>query len=217
MRVLQFIVAHAAEAQPIIQGLRLRRVPAADAPGQRCFRGTAASLSICGQGAAAAQRAARALMQPPRAQANAIWCNFGVAGSGEYAGGTLVQANTVVDATDDATADAVWPLTGPRLAGPLHGLPQTVVRTVAEPETRYAESGVYDMEAAGIARIPGFECRRFVCLKLVVDGPDLAVHELGLPQLRARLRAAAPALLAAIGLLLAGDFAPLNPAAFPRA
>ena len=212
MRVLQFIVAHAAEAQPIIQGLRLRRVPAADAPGPRCFRGTAASLSICGQGAAAAQRAARALMQPPRAPAT-IWCNFGVAGSGEYAGGTLVQAHTVVDATDDA----VWPLTGPRLAGPLHGLPQTVVRTVAEPETRYAESGVYDMEAAGIARVPGFECRRFVCLKLVVDGPGLAVRELGLPQLRARLRAAAPALLAAIGLLLAGDCAPLSPAAFPRA
>ena len=167
----RFVVALRAEARPLIDRYQLEAIVAgvAGEPGDdgafRCFHerdGSGRSLVISGVGKVAAAAATACFHEKPLD----VWLNVGIAGHRDRAPGEIVRAHRVTDAG-----------TGARFYPPLLGVPHIDtegVTTVEVPETKFASSDVFDMEASGFyqtaLRLSTSELVQ--CVKIVSDNLD---------------------------------------------
>ncbi|MGF1526682.1 MAG: hypothetical protein ACFCBW_07810 [Candidatus Competibacterales bacterium] len=139
--MIALVVALACEARALIRHYRLRPVAT---QGFRHYRGEGVALVVSGPGRLAAA-AATAHLQGVGATTTpgAAWgfVNVGTAGRGDGAPGEGFVAHRVVDAVTGAIYYPT-PLEGP--PPPMAG-----VRTVDRPETQFATTDLYEMEAAG--------------------------------------------------------------------
>lgn len=186
--MINIVVAFKDEARPFIRGLSLRPQPGAGAGGNAfpLYRRGGVRLIISGMGAENAAAATRFLRAHGPAAAATRWLNFGIAGSAQFEIGAVVMASRVCGPRSGERWSCYRP--------PSMGLPDAVVRTVEQPETRYGWSGVYDMEAAGICRAVGASrCEAgVVCIKLVTDGPGRPVSRLKRKTVRGMLESLGP-------------------------
>jgi hypothetical protein len=137
--VIHFVVALAAEARPIAQHYGLKaRAPRGLFP---VFQNEDVLLVITGVGKVASAAATAYLHAIGGEAPNRAWLNVGVAGHGNHCLGTGRLANCI---TDGATRRSWYPPQVLDLA-----TPSERVITVDKPEAGYAESALYDMEAAG--------------------------------------------------------------------
>ena len=198
--MLNIVVAFKDEARSLINLLSLR--PQQPPVGSKTFplyECGDARLIISGIGAGNAEAAARFLCErsgsndaPIRAPIR--WLNFGIAGSAQFDIGDVVVASRI----RRQSCGEQWSCHRP----PATGLPDALVRTVEQPETDYAQSGVYDMEAAGICRaLSESRAGELCCIKLVTDGPGRPASRLKMKMVRAMLDSSRPQLSALLGAL----------------
>jgi nucleoside phosphorylase len=168
--LLRFVVALAAEARPLISSWRLERDVRCDAFG--VYRRDDVALAVSGPGKTAAAAACAFLHLATGGVRHAAWLNVGVAGHGSLEVGRAVLAHKV---RDQASGRSWYP---PHVFRP--GLPTDVVTTVERVERRFADEGVYEMEASGFyptaCRFSSAELVQ--CVKVVSDGPDDAPERL---------------------------------------
>ncbi len=150
------------EGRPLIQQLGL------ESSGERVFAKDGVALAISGVGMINAQSAVRRLSA--QADRATCWLNVGCAGGiGEI--GELVVAHRV--STDEGDS---W---FPQFPFPVDQATGEV-RTVAQPETRYPEPVLYDMEAAGFypEALKLVSLERVQVIKVRVDGPEQGIDQL---------------------------------------
>jgi adenosylhomocysteine nucleosidase len=160
--MIHFVVALAPEADALIRRYRMEPCEGAFS----WFRSDEAALAISGVGKIAAAAAASYLHAKTGEDPLGVWLNFGTAGHRDRPPGDVLLAHTV---TDDATGKRFYP---PRLDGP--ELEAAEVRTVDRPETEYASSAAYDMEAYGfVAAALHFSTSELVqSIKIVSDNRE---------------------------------------------
>ena len=158
----RFVVALRAEARPLIDRYQLEALEPGDGGAFRCFHGrhgSGRSLVISGVGKVAAAAATARLHEKPLD----VWLNVGIAGHRDRAPGELVRAHRVTDA---GTGERFYPT----LLGLSH-IDTEGVTTVDVPETKFASSDVFDMEASGFyqtaLRVSTSELVQ--CVKIVSD------------------------------------------------
>jgi hypothetical protein len=160
------VVALQAEARPLIDHFRLKKVD--DTSGFHCYRDVSRHLVISGHGTIAAAAAVGWLAA--RAPPNSAWINIGMAG---HTGLPLETPFIAVEIADRVTEQRWYP---PQVIKT--GLVPSILTTVHAPETQYAGTGGFDMEAC--AFVPC--ARRFTtselvqCLKVVSDNPESPVE-----------------------------------------
>lgn len=164
-----FVVALHAEAKPLIEHYGLEPT---NRHGFRVFEGAGRRLVVSGVGKVAAAAATAYLQDTPLD----VWVNVGIGGHRDRAPGEMVRATRVSDAS---TAARYYPtsvgLTEFDTAG---------VTTVDVPETVFASSDVFDMEAAGFYPTAlRFSTSELVhCVKIVSDNVDTGTDQLTSPR-----------------------------------
>ena len=133
------IVALPAEARPIIDHFGLDEDAGSDP--YRIYSGVGMSLLISGIGAQKSAAAVAYAAARREGGASLGWINIGVAGHCEYARGTAVLANRILERRTGQTWYPQLVFESPVLTGS--------VTTVDEPESNYPGIAVYEMEAAG--------------------------------------------------------------------
>ncbi|MDD9857011.1 MAG: hypothetical protein OXU96_03010 [Gammaproteobacteria bacterium] len=193
--MINIVAAFAGEARPFIDALSLGLQPGCG-PFVVYERGDA-RLIISGMGVDSAEAAVRFLSD--RADTANRWLNFGIAGSAQFGLGMLVVARRVCGPSSGES----WRCYRP----PALSWPDAVVRSVERPETAYAKSGVYDMEAAGICRALGPRrcAAELSCIKLITDGPGRPASRLDKKTIRAMLAKVGPQLAHLPGALQQTD------------
>ena len=195
--MLNIVVAFKDEARPLINLLSLRpqQPPPVGSKTFPLYECGDTRLIISGIGAGNAEAAARFLCERSGADDAPIrWLNFGIAGSAQFDIGDVVVASRI----RRQSCGEQWSCHRP----PATGLPDALVRTVEQPETDYAQSGVYDMEAAGICRaLSESRAGELCCIKLVTDGPGHPASRLKMKTARAMLDSSSPQLAALLGAL----------------
>lgn len=165
-----FVVALHTEARPLIDHYGMQRVGQGAFP---IFQGGGHRLVVTGIGKVAAAAAA-AHLHETRLD---VWLNVGVAGHRERSRGELVRASRV---QDGASGERYYPTIVDRTAVDTEGL-----TTVDVPETAFATSDVFDMEASGFYPTAlRFSTSELVhCVKIVSDnletGIDLSSQRMG--------------------------------------
>ena len=155
------------EAKGVIEGFAL--APHQPAPGITVYGDADIIAGVCGKGPESARRYGMELAlwldQTNRAK-EAVWLNYGSAGSADHEPGTMVQG-VRVGAVQSQDA-------GKFRTGEFAGIPGVSVRTHESPDSGYNSGMVHDMEAAGF--IQGISAvvdnPNIYILKLVCDGPD---------------------------------------------
>ncbi|MEE8624791.1 MAG: hypothetical protein V3T19_05575, partial [Acidiferrobacterales bacterium] len=136
--MLHFVVALQAEAKPLIDHFGLRRRTGGAFP---VYENENIALTVSGIGKVAAAAATGYLHAHTGNHSCIAWLNIGIAGHGRRAIGDGVLIHKI---TDQITGRSWYPPLTFELPCASDGL-----ITVDEPETRYRENGLYDMEAAG--------------------------------------------------------------------
>ncbi len=159
--MLNILTATKIEATPIIEAFSLVKTNISDEI--PLYKTSQITLGISGVGFQNAKTLAERIFD--KSNENAVWLNFGVAGSGSYAIGSLVQARTV---TQVETGE-IWKLSSNFSSI----LSQADVVTVHTPQVVYSNDEVYEMESAGIVTHLSTQGQldRVVVLKLISDGP----------------------------------------------
>jgi len=135
---LNLVVALATESRPLVEHFRLSEDRSA--VGFRVYRGDGMRLVVTGMGRVACAAGVAALGEQTGGGVAQAWLNVGIAGHASHPVGEGVHALGIVEA---ATGRRWHP---PRIVDmPGRG---EVVCTVDAPETGYADSRVYDMEAS---------------------------------------------------------------------
>jgi hypothetical protein len=171
--MIVWVVALAAEAQPVIERRGLRRAAEAATPWPLYLAaGGKEALVVCGVGRAAAAGACDWVHGRLGLTAATGWLNAGIAGHSSGPVGRALVAHRVIE----RSTDRAWyppPLPGLALAG-------DTLYTVDRPESEYSQPGAYDMEAAGFllatARLATAEAAQVV--KVVSDSPEAPAREL---------------------------------------
>jgi adenosylhomocysteine nucleosidase len=164
---VHFIVALPGEAKALIAHYRLKR--RMDEDSFPVFERDGITLTVCGIGKAAVAAAVAYTHVLFGKQRNVIWLNVGVAGHREQPLGSVWIAHRITDAD-----------TGRQWYPPLcfrAACPSADLRTVSRPETEYADSSLYDMEASAFFETASrFSTTELVhCLKIVSDNRDNSV------------------------------------------
>lgn len=166
--MIRFVVAHQAEAKPIVD--RFRMEPAGEVP-FRVFRGEDRDLGkpwliVSGPGKAAAAAATAYLHLLSGGRPDRAWLNVGVGG---HCQGRVGEAFVAHKISDPASGLAWYPqlvIDSPR--------PTASLLTVERVEDEYEPPWVYEMEAAGFfptaCRFSTIELVH--CFKVVSDNPD---------------------------------------------
>lgn len=166
--MLCLVIALPAEARPLIAHYKLKGV---DGHPYRLYTGDDLSLIVSGVGKIAASSAV-AYQQALLTDLPAAWLNVGIAGHADAPLGTALLAHKIVDAASGKTFYPSFTSTPP--------CPTTLLNTVDQPETIYANSCAYDMEASGFCET----AQRFAtgelvhCLKVVSDNPQYPLGDL---------------------------------------
>lgn len=168
--MLRLVTALHAEARPLIAHWRLK--PVADHDAFKVFARDDVALIVSGIGKAASAAACAYLHLASGGEANAIWLNVGVGGSGAFPVGTAVIAHKI---RDRATGTAWYPPLVVDLP-----LPTGEVLTVDAVERGYAENVVYEMEASGYyATANRFATAELIhSVKVISDGPETVIEEI---------------------------------------
>ena len=165
------ITAHQAEAKPFLDYFNF---VLDDSVGEFwIFRSDEAILGISGQGKRRAFELTELLVSQyalAKARNDWLWLNFGIAGSGSHDLGSLVMADTVID----AAIGNRWKMPNRDLAG----ISAATLKTVAEPSDEYQRGIICDMESSGILRVLSEHSvvKNALILKLVSDVPDYPFH-----------------------------------------
>ena len=167
MPQIRFVVALPSEAKPINHHFGLVRDN--NAIGFSLYRNQGVALVISGVGAMLSGQATAWLRQ--QLPEPALWINAGIAGHAHLPVGQGLLASRITDKTSGRAWLTHLPAATPCATGPLI--------TCAEPETEYAESALYDMEAAGFyaAASAAAPAHRILCFKIVSDNPQSPVHD----------------------------------------
>ena len=166
--MLCLVIALPAEARPLIAHYKLKSV---DGHPYRLYAGDDLRLIISGIGKIAAASAV-AYQQALLSDLPAAWLNVGIAGHADAPLDTALLAHKIVDAASGKTFYPSFTSTPP--------CPTTLLNTVDQPETAYANSCAYDMEASGFCET----AQRFAtgelvhCLKVVSDNPQCPLGDL---------------------------------------
>lgn len=173
---VNFVVAHALEAAPIIEKFRLQKAKK-DTVFPR-YQGLAINLVICGMGKinAAAGTAYLAAVTSSDSEEKPVWINVGIAGHQSLALGSATIVHKITDLQSDK---AYYPL-------PISTtLTSTELITVDIPERAYGLDAAYDME--GVAywlSALKFSPLEFVHLvKVVSDNPSQNIDSLDKEQI----------------------------------
>ena len=183
--VLVVITAVWGEAKGLIEALGLDS--SRPVPGMTVYGSADVLVGICGKGPESARRYcmnfARWLVQSGRSS-EAVWINYGSAGSADHAPGTLVQG-LGINAGEAADIRGFRTLELPDIPG-------VIVRTHDSPDSSYTGGMVHDMEAAGFVTGIGaaLDNPETCILKLICDGPDRPWHEADRPRYQGLLDAA---------------------------
>ena len=165
--MLNLLVAHYAEAAPFIERYRLRKQ---SIDGQmEYFENASLRLLITGQGEQRSRSSITRFCETAPVVRGDGWLNFGLAGSSNFDVGTLTLGYSVIASGHDPLPLAKWPS-----SESVSALPAVLIRSVEDPEKRYQENGVYDMEAWALYDVLSrrrYQSQFWVC-KLISDGPD---------------------------------------------
>lgn len=157
--MIHVVVAHPAEARPLIARYNLQGDPAPFP----LYRGDDMLLAVSGPGRTAAAAAAGFLAGVDASGAGTAWLNVGMAGHGELKIGQGLLAQRVHDATSGATWFPALVFDAP--------CPTAAVVTVERLEQDYDDDQLYDTEAAGFfAAASRFASTELVhAYKIVID------------------------------------------------
>lgn len=159
--MIYIVTALAAEAKPLITHYRLQHQRNSAFP---LYESATISLVISGVGVANAA-AATAYLGARSNATSAAWLNIGIAGHSNAAVGEVFLANKISNCT---SGECWYP---PQILGTQ--LARTNLFTVPCVETKFANAGLYDMEASGFFSIAcRFSTAELVqCVKIVADNP----------------------------------------------
>ena len=177
--MLRIVTAFAAEAAPLIKHYRLRPEQPAGllplytnaAPSQSTGMNTppTCALVLSGVGTTAAAAASAYLHRASGEQPYCVWLNIGIAGHTRQTPGALLLASKIID---HISGDCWYP---PQIVQ--HNLACETLITVPEPERKYPQTAMYDMEASGFytiaSRCTAMELTQ--CIKVISDNPDTAL------------------------------------------
>lgn len=163
--MIQFVVALACEAKPLIAAFRLKRDHSVHAFPVYYNEVTQTGLVVSGCGCIPAA-AATGFMGGRYADAGSAWLNVGVGGHASQTPGNVIMAHQIMHAADGRR---YYPFVDP--ADKQYG---ATVMTVQQPDFNYAHDAVYDMEAAGFFaashRLATLELIR--CMKIISDNSE---------------------------------------------
>lgn len=167
--MIHILTALACEARPLIARFGMEPIPAARP--FRVFEGEGIALIVSGMGKLAAAAAVGFGYAYGDGGRNQAWLNVGVGGCADRPIGQGVLAHRV---TDEATGRSWFP--GLAFEFPC---PSETIRTVDRPETDFADSSVYEMEASGFCSAAGrlTTAELVHCYKVVSDTRDTALDE----------------------------------------
>ena len=167
-RQIRFVVAMPSEAKPINRHFGLIRDNSATQ--YSVYRNQGMALIITGIGCAASEQATRWLME--LLPEPAVWINAGIAGHSHLPVGEALLASEILHRPSGNRWQTRLPASPPCGSAPLI--------TCAEPETAYAHSALYDMEAAGfyLAASTAVPVQQIHCFKIVSDNPQCPVHSI---------------------------------------
>lgn len=138
--MIHLIVALPAEARGLAWGLGLQRLTSGDGLRQ-VFCGRGLRVEVCGPGRHRAATAVESIVVGSGSREPQGWLNVGIAGHRDLTSGTCLLAEEILES---ATGQS-WRPTLPFRSN----LPKVTVCTVDRPETEFATSAAYDMEASG--------------------------------------------------------------------
>jgi len=153
--MINLIVAIPPEAKPLIRHLRLQKQTYRSFD---LFSGKNLRLLVCGVGKLAAASACawlQGLAEQNEGASSAAWLNIGIAGHGYQPLGTGLLAHCV----GEHNSNQRW-YPGFTARPPC---PTSALITVEQPETRYLDNALYDMEASGFYT----SCSRFSSIELI--------------------------------------------------
>ena len=167
-RQIRFVVAMPSEAKPINRHFGLIRDNKATE--FSVYRNQGVALIISGIGSDISEQATRWLQQ--LLPEPAIWINAGIAGHSHLPVGEPLLASEILHKPSGQQWQTRLPASPPCASAPLI--------TCAEPETEYAQSALYDMEAAGFYRAASAAAppQHIHCFKIVSDNPQSPVHSI---------------------------------------
>lgn len=171
--MLNLLVAHHAEAVPFIERYELIQV--ADLKPVKYLKNESVRLLIVGQGKDKCRASLLHFINQIPYSERDRWLNFGIAGSSQVSLGSLIRGASLMGSESEALALTDWPTREGD-----QKLPDSLIRTVKQPERIYKQAGVYDMEAAELyALLREHNCQeRFWVFKLVTDGPTQPLDKL---------------------------------------
>lgn len=174
--MLHVVVALRAEAKPLIDHYSLVRRNSHAFP---IYDNQDIALILSGTGKVAAAAAAGYLHAQTGNHSCTGWLNIGIAGHGRRAIGDGVLVHKI---TDQTTARSWYP----PLTFELPCASDNLI-TVDEPETKYHDNGLYDMEAAGFyATACRFTTGELVhCYKIVSDNLATSTEDISAQNVRA--------------------------------
>jgi hypothetical protein len=153
--MINLVVAIPCEARPLIRHLRLQK----QAYGSyTLYTGEDLRLVVCGVGKLAAASACAWLQgrhETPDSAAGDAWLNIGIAGHGYQPLGSGLLAHRISDRHSGRHWYPAFTFKRP--------CPSATLITVEQPENRYDDNTLYDMEAAGF--VAG--CQRFSSAELI--------------------------------------------------
>lgn len=163
---IRFVVAMPSEAKPINRHFGLVRDNSATE--FSLYRNQGVALIISGIGSEASEQATRWMLQ--LLPEPALCINIGIAGHSHLPVGEALLASEILHRPSGDRWRTQLPSSPPCASAPLI--------TCAEPETEYAHSALYDMEAAGFYRAASeiVPPQRIHCVKIVSDNPQSPVH-----------------------------------------
>jgi len=153
--MLNLIVAIHSEARPLIRHLRLQKQPYNS---HDLYIGEDLRLLVCGVGKLAAATACawlQGLNEKPELASEDAWLNIGIAGHGYQPLGSGFLAHRI----SEKNADRYW-YPGFAFKRPC---PSAALVSVDQPENRYLDNTLYDMEGAGFFA----SCQRFSSVELI--------------------------------------------------
>jgi hypothetical protein len=153
--MINLIVAIPCEAKPLIRHLRLQKQAYRS---YNLFSRNDIRLLVCGVGKLAAASACawlQGLTEQSVNQSTDAWLNIGIAGHGFQPLGTGLLAHRI----SEYNSDRRW-YPGFTFRPPC---PSSALISVDQPETRYLDNALYDMEASGFYA----SCSRFASIELV--------------------------------------------------
>lgn len=167
---MNFVVALAAEAHPIVGHFKLKRIHSVSS--FEVYRNENIQLIVCGIGKINAAAAAGFLTGLAPESAMQAWLNVGIAGGDSAEFGDAVVASEIVDLE---TRQKFYP----SLCFD-HGMAEVQIATINKPSNNYLEHTLYDMEASGyFAAASRFSTLELVhSCKIVSDNSEQCVDKI---------------------------------------